>query len=369
MGWTTVPVTLVDDSKEIVSGGLLIPAFEREEVYHWFLSTLHEIAGGTLRTIFSDEDSALLPAIGHLRTVHPEIAHRLCVFHKRRNFEAKVRAATRDTAVSTEAIRLFDQFVYAKTRDVSEDSLTQLQLLMPNLAPYIATELASYTQQFTEAFRGEALTLGYHSIGVSESSNHMLLRNLPPGTHTLVEIRRGYSRAHQIKWVTTVEEIQCRFQLPHFLNEDFDIGLQRRLSRWIDRLVEQVKRWQICHSDSMGEYRAISGNTVWRLRYNDHDPPQCECNESTGTGLPCRHMIVLFREMGGDKCFPVQMISPRWIPNVSDVQIPALPMFRIAENDQVLNTLSDMGPGTEDGSADAVQDDAPEAPAKRRTGD
>jgi hypothetical protein len=84
MGWTMVPVTLVDDSKEILSGGLSFTAFEREETYIWFLRTLHGILVDPLRTVFTDEDSALLSAVVHLRVEHPGIAHQLCMFHKRR---------------------------------------------------------------------------------------------------------------------------------------------------------------------------------------------------------------------------------------------------------------------------------------------
>jgi hypothetical protein len=76
MGWATVPVTLVDDCKEIISGGLLFTAFEREEIYVWFLATLSRILEDKRRTIFSDEDSALGPAVVHLRLDRPEIAHR-----------------------------------------------------------------------------------------------------------------------------------------------------------------------------------------------------------------------------------------------------------------------------------------------------
>jgi hypothetical protein len=100
MGWTTVPVTHVDDSKEILSGGLLFTAFEREEIYIFFLQTLHGMLVDDLRTIVADHDSVLLPAIVHLRVEHPGIAQRLCVFHKRRNFETRVRAFTRDARVS-----------------------------------------------------------------------------------------------------------------------------------------------------------------------------------------------------------------------------------------------------------------------------
>lgn len=347
MGWTTVPVTLIDDSKEILSGGLLFTAFEREEIYIWFLQTLHGILVDRLRTIFTDEDSALLPAIVRLQVEHPEIAHRLCGFHKRRNFEARVRAVTRDAHVSTEAIKLFDEFIYGKRQEIVEQATEQLRKLIPELVDYIDSELQPYLSHLTEAFRGEALTLGYHSTGVSESSNHMLLRNLPVATHTLADIRAGFSRAHQIKAATSVERIGRQFHIVHFLERDFGIKLHRPICHWIDRLVAQSKLWQTQRSSDFGLYEARHGDNVWLLRYDGETSPQCQCNEASATALPCPHMITLFRDIGGCKCFPVQMIAPRWIPNFDQITMPTLPTLQIQEHDQILKALSNVSSDSE----------------------
>ena len=352
MGWTTVPVTLVDDSKEILSGGLLFTAFEREEIYLWFIQTLHIILANKLRTIFTDEDSALVSAIVRLQVEHPEIAHRLCVFHKRRNFEARVRSFTRDARVSTEAGKLFDEFVYGKTEDIVEQAIEQLRKLIPELVGYIDSELRAYIPHLTEAFRGEALTLGYHSTGVSESSNHMLLRNLPAATHTLTDIRQGFSRAHQIKAATRVEKITRQFQIIHFLEKDFGVKLHRPICHWIDRLVAQSKVWHTQRSDEFGVYESHYNETIWLLRYDGETAPQCQCNETSATALPCPHMIALFREIGGPQCFPVQMIAPRWIPNFNEIEMPTLPALQIEEHDQMLRALSNV-------SSDSEQEEGP----------
>jgi hypothetical protein len=34
----------------------------------------------------------------------------------------------------------------------------------------------------------------------------------------------------------------------------------------------------------------------WELLYDEHHPPECECNKASGTGLPCTHIITMFRE-------------------------------------------------------------------------
>jgi hypothetical protein len=50
LGWTTYPVGLLDESNHIISGGLLFTAFEREEIFDWFLRLFIEFLGEKLRT-------------------------------------------------------------------------------------------------------------------------------------------------------------------------------------------------------------------------------------------------------------------------------------------------------------------------------
>jgi hypothetical protein len=147
------------------------------------------------------------------------------VFHKRRNFETRVRAFTRDARVFSEAVKLFDEFIYEKRQDTVEQALEELRVLIPELTGYVDSELRPYVAHLTEAFRGEALTLGSRSTGVSESSNHMLLRNPPAATHALADIRQGYSRPHQINIATRANRIGGQFHIVHFLEKEFGVKL------------------------------------------------------------------------------------------------------------------------------------------------
>jgi hypothetical protein len=113
---TTLPMTLVDESKQITSGGLLLAAFETQKIFDWLLEILADILVGTLRTIDTDEDSALVASADQLTGIRLEIVHRLCTFHTRRNFQKEVLAASRDPAIQTEALSLFQTIIYSKGR-------------------------------------------------------------------------------------------------------------------------------------------------------------------------------------------------------------------------------------------------------------
>jgi hypothetical protein len=107
LGWTTYPITLVDDEKTLLSGGLLFTAYEREDMFEWLLDALNEIIVAVLRTIFVDEDSALIPATTKLRTTtRHDVAHRICVFHKSRKFVKHANASGATAIVREQATKL-----------------------------------------------------------------------------------------------------------------------------------------------------------------------------------------------------------------------------------------------------------------------
>jgi hypothetical protein len=63
LGWTTWLIALCDDRKKLTSGGAFFAAFENEEAFVWLLQTVEPLVHDQLKTIFTDEDSALCPAI------------------------------------------------------------------------------------------------------------------------------------------------------------------------------------------------------------------------------------------------------------------------------------------------------------------
>jgi hypothetical protein len=66
---------------------------------------------GTLQTIVTDENSALVPSADRLTGIRPEIVHRMCTLPTSPNFQKKVLAAFRDPAIQTEALSLFQTII------------------------------------------------------------------------------------------------------------------------------------------------------------------------------------------------------------------------------------------------------------------
>jgi hypothetical protein len=340
LGWTTFPITLINEARAITSGGLLFTAFETQEVFDWLLQTLVGICQGKIQTIFTDEDSALVASTSGLELSDQRIAHRLCTFHKRQNFQQRLQAASRDPAVQAEAMKLFQKVIYAKRQQTVVEALKQLKVLVPTLVNYIISEIEMLLPKLSEAYRGNTLTLGSSTTAASEICNRMLKSG--PLIHTFVCIRDAHTRNHELKAVAAQARISNRFKKPHFLQTLFGLELSPAIQLQIDNSVSKAARWEMTlQIDTPGQYVAQYEHSVWRLRYDGMNVPECECNEATGTGLPCPHMIALFRYLGGEECFPVQAIAERWFVKSPEVEFPPLPQLGLTEHDELQHLLTE----------------------------
>jgi hypothetical protein len=348
LGWTTWPVTLCDDRKQLASGGVFFTAFENEEAFLWLLQTLEGVLGPRLKTIFTDEDSALCPAMATFQQdIRPDVAHRLCYWHKRRNFQNQLDRARVAPEVRDQALLLFDRLCRCPSEAEAEEAITKIRLLVPSISEYLEREVCSRLRLFTEAFRAGALTLGYCATGLSESANSFIRRILPAKILTLLEIRNGITKAYQIKDLGTERTISHERQQVELLEAEYGVKLQRPLLRWVDLLLNQAKRCTITMSDAHGpegsEARffeaAIKGHRSWLIKL-EGDMVQCECDHVDRTGLPCHHLVALFQQ-GGNGAFPVQLIDRRWIANFEAARIPRMPAIRIEEADLAQRIASD----------------------------
>jgi hypothetical protein len=154
-----------------MSDGLLFKFFERTKVFHWVINLLAGFLNEKLRTILTDENLVLLFAIDEFRRSHPNIGHRLCVWHKRNNFAKHVQGAVRDRKVLIQALDLFDNIICDQSPRVIDQSIEQLQVLMPNLCQYIQTEIFDILPKLSEDFRGNILILKCRSTQADESAN------------------------------------------------------------------------------------------------------------------------------------------------------------------------------------------------------
>jgi hypothetical protein len=359
LGWTTFPITLITESFEITSGGLLFTAFEDVATFDWLIATLFDVITGTgcpLRTVMTDEDSALVLSMQNFQQAHPEVAHRLCVFHKRRNFQKKVDALTKDPKVQADAIRLFQKIMYSKRRDSVIQSIHQLEHLFPRLHDYIEGEIQDRLQFCSEAFRGGALTLGINHTGSSESANKMLKSSpIGPGFDG---IREAHARNHELKISASQAKTTRQFRREHFLERDYQLTLSRALCDKIDSCVARSQKWNVHRKLGhvhwfVATYRSDS-NRAWEILYDEEQPPRCECNEVSGTGLPCPHIIALFERFGPPGAFPVQIIAPRWLVASPEVSLPPLPLLRIEEIAEIERIAGELLPDSDASDDDGI---------------
>jgi hypothetical protein len=357
LGWTTWPITLCDDRKELASGGVFFTAFENTESFAWFLQTLEGLVRDSLRTLFSDEDSALGPAIVQFQSaLRPDVAHRICLFHKRRNFVKHVNQARVPAETQDEALRLFDALCkYSSTAEV-ETAIEKIRLLIPSMSDYLDTEIFERIGLFTEAFRHGARTLGYVATALSESANHMIRNSLRAGVLTLQEIRAGISQAYALKALGTIRTIAHEFQQPSFLEVTYGLKLHRPILRWIDDIMMDAGQCQVELARTEAATRfyvaTIEGRRPYHIRL-EGDTVTCECDQTAAIGMPCAHIVALY-QAGGNGAFPVALIAQRWVPNFEDITFPDLPLISLPEEDHVLRVVSD---SLTDDEADFDSDD------------
>jgi hypothetical protein len=167
-------VAVINESYQIVSVGLLFTAFEAESFFDWILGSLEHRLSGILRMNVTDEDSAFVCSMAKVHLNLPEIGHRLCVFHKRRNSQKKLDTVPKAPKVCAEAICLFQKIVYGRRSDGIDEAIVQIKQLLSRLDHSIAAEIAGCLAYGSEAYRDQVFTLGIKHTGAAESAEKML---------------------------------------------------------------------------------------------------------------------------------------------------------------------------------------------------
>jgi hypothetical protein len=237
-------------------------------------------------------------------------------------------------------MKLFQKIIYSKRQPTVIEALKQLKVLLPTLVNYIIIEIETLLPKLSEAYRENRLRLGSNTTAASERCNRMLKSG--PLVHIFVGIRNSHTRNHELKAAAAQARVSKRFKRAHFLETRFGLELSPAIQVQIDHASSKAAQWEIkLQIDIPGEYVAQHKHSVWRLRYDGMNVPECECNESTGTGLPCPHVIALFRHFGGEECFPVQAIAERWFVKSPEVQLPPLPQLVLREHDELQHLLTE----------------------------
>jgi hypothetical protein len=120
--------------------------------------------------------------------LRPDVAYRIRVLHNGVNFVKRLNPSRTTSDIGEQTTNLFDGFCYAKIEDRARAAIGKSRQLIPAMSKYLDREMAAILSVFAEAFRGDVLTLGYHSTSVSEGENRIVNRSLPSHIVNLMEI-------------------------------------------------------------------------------------------------------------------------------------------------------------------------------------
>jgi hypothetical protein len=93
---------------------------------------------------------------------------------------------------------------------------------------------------------------------------------------------------HRMEW---------QFHREHFLRTLVQAPVSRVVCDLIDARVHESRQWYVIqspHNDDKFEATA-ENEKRWMIR-GDGSEPRCECNETSGTGPPCSHVVALYSQ-------------------------------------------------------------------------
>jgi hypothetical protein len=145
---------------------------------------------------------------------------------------------------------LFDVVCRDPAEAEVEEAIAKIRLLIPTIAESLSREVCSRLDLFTEAFRAGARTLSYSTTGLSESANSLIRRILPAALLSLVDIRKGITKAYQLKALgddrTVLHAFQPRRAQLAWLQ---GMKLEKPIIRWIEEISKAAKRCTITVAD------------------------------------------------------------------------------------------------------------------------
>lgn len=318
--WEVLPITAVDQHKEIVSCGIAYVSLGNEEVLTWMLQEIWQIAApmGRLRTIITDEDAAFAAAFRSMTVGvnpgpdHLVIHHVLCALHKQRNFTNKLMKCGLSKLERDAATDLFRKVCYHTNVEYVDHCLEQLKQMNEKLRNYMEKHVVPLLPKFAKAYMNGIHAIGYNTTSPAESMNNLLKQ----GVGNLMTLRE--SREHFDRNLRNHNENRA---IRHHRRR-FPVQDQGYMPAWLFRCVGAKIGAKLLKQTTFADaitVEPIEGDPQFTHKAYHHDHPEicyrlnaqyCNCNTVHFLGIPCSHLIRLYKDSG--LLFPADLIHPRW---------------------------------------------------------
>lgn len=310
-GWLTIPISVIDNNRHILSAGLCYVAFETEEIINFMFSNIFADNINNF-VIITDEDQTYKSVIKEL--AH-EPKHILCAFHKFKNFVKHLNKSKLSKDEKIQAKMDFSNICYSKNQITVEKSFSSLLLLKDKeLVSYIR-DIYAEKNLFSKAFIN-VCTLGYNTSSVAESMNNMIKIDTKGKKLTLKEFRKSYDEANK-RAERNANYNDNKMMYP----TDFPfISIKENVSkRCVIEIYKNIKK-----SISYTSIAIDNGYIVTNNKFTDdqhtitinENEISCTCNQNIVYGYPCVHILnaILNYQFNLD----INIINKHWL--VTEVQ-------------------------------------------------
>lgn len=323
LNWEVIPITLIDQYRRIRSGGLCFLSSTDEETLTWLLETLFSLPPirDCTKTLITDEDSAFIPAINNVSSIHP-IRHVLCSHHKEQNFNRKLVRCGLTPVERSVAKDLFRVICYGTNREFASKAIQQLKSMSQKLGRYIDKQVIPTLDLFARSHLSETFCKGYNTTSPAESHNAMLKNYLAGRSLTLKQTRIDFTRCHVESDRSFKEVILKSFRNDHFTYAVGGLMLSPKIRKEIDEMNRTISKYCCVQLDE-GKWKVFLSNAPQTSHVTSCD--SCDCGRVTYEGLPCVHILRVIKEERGDDFsqWPFHLIAQEWIiQNPQHVLVP-----------------------------------------------
>ena len=314
--WTIVPIAIQGNYGELLSGGVAFTYSENKDFYYWLVHQLHTI-NPKLIAIISDEDSGICPALDAI----PEIVHILCSKHKISNIMKLVSPKNPDYNLF---IYYVNTLFYSRSEHVADSAKTVLYQKFPEIIHYFEDNVFSIDYKLLSSKKPDVFLFNHTSSQLGESYNNMIKRDLSNSLKHLFEIRDHITKKFTVKIAKEEQIRRNAFIYHHFLIDNYHLDISKKICELIDAEIREVNNVQLSQANA-DTWIAKEGNEKYYLNYD-----QCQCHFTVQAGLPCRHIIALYKYLGNH--FPVHLINRRFKLTEDPQNIP-YPYYEESDDD------------------------------------
>lgn len=303
LNWTTIPISLEDNHRSIVSGGLVFCCSETKEFYVWLFNILFNLFP-QIKCVISDEDTSIISALFEFSDIY----HILCSKHKIANIYKHINISNYDEIQQKEFEFCLNEFFYSRSSLISNNALNKILKCFPEVRPYFEEYVIPLMDHYVLSKMPNVFTYNHCSTQLSESYNNMIKVALTNRVYHFAEIRNIVNSVFRNKLSRSLQMRRNARKIESKVRNQFAIKTTNEIC---DLIEIEIQNSENLYFQFDGEcYTCFSNNESYHVGFDG-----CECKFHWHAGIPCRHLIGLYKFTGN--WFPTQFVNERFIDDYS----------------------------------------------------